>query len=181
MGKLIKYFFIISFSLFFISFVLQSIVSSIFSKQDNTETVVVRITSKKIENIDVGKGDSRPTRNGFFTSTYKYVYELESLERDGWIGNIKYIYSDLELEKNKIYGLELEAIESTTNFQFWFVPSIWCDYAFHILNIYNYRPEMKSIDFQNEKPATIFNKIKSAYNIFNMVPDYNWSDRNSTN
>ena len=26
---------------------------------------------------------------------------------------------------------------------------------------------------------TIFNKIKSAYNIINMVPDYNWSDRNS--
>jgi hypothetical protein len=174
MGKWIKYFFIIFFSYFF----LQSIVSAFFSKEDTTETVVVRITSKKLENIDVGKGDSRSTRTGMFTSTYKYVYELEPLERDGWIGNIKYIYSDLELDKNKIYGLELEAIETTTNFQFWLVPTIWCDYAFHILNIYNYRPEMKGVDFQKVNPTTIFNKIKNTYNMWNRIPDQNWSDVN---
>jgi hypothetical protein len=136
----------------------------------------VKISSKKVENIDVGWGDARPTKRGFLTSTYKYVYELDVLKRDGWIGNIKYIYSDLELEVGKVYGLEVRMIETTSNLQYWFVPSIWSDYAFHILTVYNFRKEMANTNFQSNNHDLIYDKIKNTYNMFNRISDQTWSD-----
>lgn len=172
MGKWIKYFFIILFTYLALEVIFW------INKSEIDETVVVKIIDKRVENIDVGWGDARASKGVFFNSIYKYVYELETLERDGWIGNIKYIYSDIELEKNKVYGLELEVVETTSNYQFWFVPAIWCDYAFHILNVYNFRPEMKGVDFQKVNPTTLFNKIEDTYNFWTRVPDAKWSDVN---
>jgi hypothetical protein len=176
MGKWIKRFFIVLFT--YLAF------EAIFwlSKREFDETVVIKIIDKRIENIDVGWGDARHIQGGFFSysSIYKYIYEIEALERDGWIGNIKYIYSDVDLQKNKVYGLEIEVVETTSNFQFWFIPAIWCDYAFHIVDVYNYKPEMKGVDFQRENSSALISKIEDTYNFWNWnnIRDPKWSDTN---
>jgi hypothetical protein len=171
MLRYVKYLAII----FFSYFLLQGIISVIFNKEHTTETVLVKITDKKVGNIDVGWGDARTSKKGW-TSSYKYVYNLEVIRRDGWIGNIQYVYSDIDLEKNKVYGLELKCIETTSNFQYWLVPTIWSDYAFHILTVYNFRKEMSNIDFSKNNYDYLFDKMINTFDMFNRTSDPLWSD-----
>ena len=53
------------------------------------ETVVVKIKKKETGQFSTG-----------ITSNFKYSYQFSVLERDGFVGNIKNIYSNTELKEN---------------------------------------------------------------------------------
>lgn len=91
---------------------------------------------------------------------YPYRYELKVLERDSWVGYVNEIYSNERLEQGKRYALEIQAIENSSWFDFFIVPSIWTRYNYDICTVYNDREEFSDIDFQNGDPKEIFQTVE---------------------
>ena len=84
-----------SFSLFGIIFtlvflyllIIQPLLSSFFEKDILvSETVLVKVQNKETGSYDLG-----------LNSKYKYKYYVQVIERDGWIGYIRHIYSNKNL------------------------------------------------------------------------------------
>ena len=84
------------------------------------------------------------------------------MKRDGWIGYIDKIYSNQKLIENKKYGLEIRPIESSSWLEYFCIPSIWTNYSFDILFIYNNYKNI-NIDFEKEKDEIIYKKMVEYY------------------
>jgi hypothetical protein len=148
-----------SFSLFGIIFtlvflyllIIQPLLSAFFEKDILvSETVLVKVQNKETGSYDLG-----------LNSKYKYKYYVQVIERDGWIGYIRHIYSNKNLEKGLKYGLEISPVECDSWFEFFLVPSIWSHYSFDIAEIYNNRIELKDTDFQKIDNHKLFEIIES--------------------
>jgi len=147
-------------TIFLIAFVYlafaQPIISLLFEKDIvSSETVLVKVDKKESGNFDLG-----------LLSKYKFKYTVQVIDRDGWIGYIRHIYSNKELKAGLKYGLEICPVECDSWFEFFFVPSIWSHYSFDISEIYNNNPELKNINFQTENNDKLFEIIESKYSIW---------------
>ncbi len=114
------------------------------------ETVIVKINKKEVGQFSTG-----------ITSNFKYSYQFSVLERDGFVGNIKNIYSNTELKENQVYGLELWEEECSNWFDYIFVPTIWSDYTFSIDRVYNDDKDLKGIDFNTTPTKVLIEKVEA--------------------
>jgi hypothetical protein len=147
-------------TIFLIAFVylvvVQPLISLFFQKDIvSSETVLVKVEKRESGNFDLG-----------LLSKYKFKYTLQVIDRDGWIGYIRHIYSNKELKAGLKYGLEICPVECDSWFEYFFVPSIWSHYSFDISEIYNNNPELKNINFQTENNDKLFDIIESKYSMW---------------
>ena len=141
---------------FFYLVLVQPLISLFFQKDTvSSETVLVKVEKKESGNFDLG-----------LLSKYKFKQTVQVIDRDGWIGYIRHIYSNKELKAGLKYGLEICPVECDSWFEFFFVPSIWSHYSFDISEIYNNNPELKNINFQTENNDKLFEIIESKYSIW---------------
>jgi hypothetical protein len=143
-----------AFAIYF--FLVQPILSGIFEKDvARSETVLLKVTKKYRGDYDLG-----------LLSDYKYKYEVEVFKRDGWIGYIDNVYSNIQLKDGKIYGLELCPVECSSWFDYFLVPSIWSRYSFDISDVYNNNKKLKNLDFEKEPHDKLFEAIEAEYSIW---------------
>jgi hypothetical protein len=134
---------------------IQPILSLIFIKGEHSETVLLKVTKAEKGNFDLG-----------IISDYKFKYDVEVFERDGWVGYVDKIYSNKELIDGKIYGLELHVIECSSWFDYFVVPSLWSRYSYDISDIYNNNKNLKKYDFDKEDHKKLFEAMEDDYSIW---------------
>ncbi|MFY7943070.1 MAG: hypothetical protein ACOVNZ_00730 [Crocinitomicaceae bacterium] len=99
-------------------------------------------------------------------SEYKYQYKVEVYKRDGWIGYIDNVFSNISLASGKIYGLELCPVECSSWFDYFLIPSIWSRYSFDIADVYNNNKNLKKFDFEKESHDKLFDVIENEYSVW---------------
>ena len=140
----------------FYFFLVQPILSMIFEKDSLTsETVLLKVTKKEKGNFDLG-----------LLSDYKYQYDVEVFERDGWIGYIDKVYSNIDLADGKKYGLELGPIECSSWFDYFLIPSLWSHYSFDISDVYNNNKNLKKLNFEKENHRQFFEAMENDFSIW---------------
>jgi hypothetical protein len=147
-----------AFSVYF--FLVQPILAMIFEKDiTRSETVLLKVTKKEKGNFDLG-----------LLSDYKYQYDVEVFERDGWIGYIDKVYSNIDLADGKKYGLELSPIECSSWFDYFLVPTLWSRYSFDISDVYNNNKNLKKLNFEKENHGKLFEAMENDYSFWDSRP-----------
>ena len=143
-----------SLAILIVVYLLGIFIINLFIDKD-WETVLVKVNKREQGNFSTG-----------VLSNFKYKYQFTVLKRDGFVGNIKTIYSNSILRENQVYGLELWAEERSSWFDYFLVPKVWADYTFTIDRIYNYDKDLKGIDFNKMPLEQLMEKVENEDKFF---------------